>query len=69
MKKLAASLGLKLFQQSGRKVHMTHAGQELYASVHEVFGQLGQLESRLAPLRHPAIRTSSQESALIEQVA
>ena len=69
MKKLAAALGLKLFEQSGRKVHMTEAGHELYASVHELFGQLGRLEGRLAPLRQPVIRAAQQEGAILEQVA
>ena len=69
MKKLANALGLQLFEQSGRKVHLTHAGRELYASVHELFGQLGQLESRLAPLRQPAGRTAQQEGAMLEQAA
>lgn len=66
MKKLATALGLKLFEQAGRKVHMTHAGHELYASVQELFGQLGRLESRLALLRQPAIRVVQQEAAALE---
>jgi len=69
MKKLAASLNLKLFEQCGRKVHMTEAGRELYASVHELFGQLGRLENRLEPLRQLPGRHLATEDAPLRQAA
>ena len=51
MKKLSANLGLQLFEQCGRRVQLTDAGRELHAAIHEVFGNLVGLESRLRPLR------------------
>ena len=56
IKKLAATVGLPLFEQCGRKVHLTAAGLELQASVQELFGQLGRLEGRLIPLRPQTVR-------------
>jgi DNA-binding transcriptional LysR family regulator len=60
MKKLAASLGLTLFEQRGRRVHLTQAGRELQSAVQEVFCNLSDLEGRLRPLRQ------TKPSALIQ---
>lgn len=69
MKKLAASLGLKLFEQCGRKVQLTDAGRELQASVEELFGQLARLEGRLSPLRPLPGRHAAASEPQVEQVA
>lgn len=69
MKKLATSLGLKLFEQCGRKVQLTEAGRELQASVQELFGQLGRLEGRLSLLRPLPSRHANPAEAQLEQLA
>ena len=69
MKKLSASLGLKLFEQSGRKVQLTGGGRELQAAVHELFGQLGRLEGRLSLLRPLPGRLAPLGETQLEQPA
>ena len=51
MKKLSANLGIKLFEQCGRRVKLTEGGRELQAAIREVFANLGSLEGRLRRLR------------------
>lgn len=50
LKKLAGNLDVPLLEQIGRKLHLTDAGRELYASALEIFDTVGRLESRLASL-------------------
>lgn len=51
VKKLAATVGLALFEQSGRKVRLTEAGRELYALCQDIFDRILEVEGRLASLR------------------
>ena len=51
IKKLAETVGLPLFEQVGRRVYLTDAGQRLYAGCHEVFRALATIEETLNALR------------------
>ena len=51
IKKLTETVGLPLFEQVGRRVYLTDAGQRLYAGCHEVFGALAAIEDTLNGLR------------------
>ena len=51
IKKLTETVGLPLFEQVGRRVYLTDAGQRLYAGCHEVFRALSTLEETLNGLR------------------
>ena len=51
IRKLSETLGLPLFEQIGRKVHLTAAGQVLHEGVNQLFGTLGRLEEDLSRLR------------------
>jgi DNA-binding transcriptional LysR family regulator len=51
LKKLSDTLGMPLFEQIGKKVHLTAAGTALLAGCGEVFGALDRIESTLAGLR------------------
>src|SRR3970040_1336670 len=44
IKNLTDTVGLPLFEQVGRRVYLTDAGQRLYAGCHEVFRALSTLE-------------------------
>jgi DNA-binding transcriptional LysR family regulator len=50
-KKLADSLGLSLFEQVGRNVRPTEAGEELYESVKRIFETLSNLEMKMSDLK------------------
>ena len=50
VKKLADAVGMPLFEQIGRQVHLTEAGKELYETCVEVFGSLDRLEMRVADM-------------------
>lgn len=50
VKKLADAVGMPLFEQIGRQVYLTEAGQELYATCIEIFGSLDRLEMRVADM-------------------
>lgn len=50
-KKLSDSLGLALFEQIGRNVRPTEAGEELYESVKRIFGTLSNLEMKMSDLK------------------
>ncbi|KPV39248.1 LysR family transcriptional regulator [Thiohalorhabdus denitrificans] len=50
VKKLADAVGMALFEQVGRQVHLTEAGRELYETCIEVFGSLERLEMRVADM-------------------
>lgn len=47
IKKLTETVGLQLFEQVGRRVYLTDAGQRLYAGCHDIFRALSTLEATL----------------------
>jgi len=51
MKKLSETLGVPLFEQSGKRPILTDAGRELAAACHDIFSRLEQVEERLIGLR------------------
>lgn len=51
MKKLSDTLGLPLFEQIGKKVHLTPAGEALQQGCRELFSAFGRIEESLAGLR------------------
>lgn len=62
MKKLSETLGVPLFEQSGKKPIMTDAGRELAAACRDIFDRLEQVEERLLGLRdldHGRLRIAS----------
>lgn len=50
VKKLADAVGMPLFEQIGRQVYLTEAGQELYEACLEIFGSLDRLEMRVSEM-------------------
>lgn len=62
MKKLSETLGVPLFEQSGKRPILTDAGRELAAASRDIFDRLGQVEERLTSLRdldHGRLRIST----------
>jgi DNA-binding transcriptional LysR family regulator len=51
LRKLADALGVPLFEQIGKRVHLTEAGERLYAGCQELFDTLARIENGLASLR------------------
>lgn len=51
IKKLTETVGLPLFEQVGRRVYLTDAGQRLYTGCHDVFRALSGIEETLNSLR------------------
>lgn len=51
IKKLSETLGVPLFEQVGKRIFLTEAGQRVYDSCHEIFRVLESLDERLAGLR------------------
>lgn len=51
VKQLTKSLGLPLFEQVGKRLYLTDAGRELYATCQEIFEKLDQLEMQVADLK------------------
>jgi len=51
VKKLSETLGMPLFEQIGKKVHLTASGAALLDGCHEVFGALDRIETALSGLR------------------
>jgi DNA-binding transcriptional LysR family regulator len=51
IKKLSDTLGLPLFEQIGKKVHLTAAGAALQAGCRDLFAALGRIEDSLGDLR------------------
>lgn len=51
LKELAETLGESLFEQSGRQIRLTQAGELLYQTVRELAGCWQRLESELAAIR------------------
>ncbi|MCB1874771.1 MAG: LysR family transcriptional regulator [Chromatiales bacterium] len=50
-KRLSDSIGMPLFEQTGRKLRTTEAGAELYQSCCRIFVNLANLESKFAQLK------------------
>ncbi|MDX2271877.1 MAG: LysR family transcriptional regulator [Cyanobacteriota bacterium] len=51
VKQLAKAVGMPLFEQLGKKLYLTEAGQELYSTCQAIFDQLDQLEMKVADLK------------------
>ena len=51
LRKLADVVGLPLFEQIGKRVHLTEAGRQLHAACAQLFGALEGLESSISDLR------------------
>src|SRR5829696_8803772 len=51
LKKLADTLEVALFEQRGRRLYLTGAGEEVQALCRDTFELLSHTEARLAPLR------------------
>jgi DNA-binding transcriptional LysR family regulator len=51
VKKLADSIGLPLFEQSGRNVKPTQVAQELYKACRDIFETLANLEMKIADIK------------------
>lgn len=51
IKKLSETVGLPLFEQVGRRIYLTDAGQRVYSGCSEVFRAFSSLEQTLAELR------------------
>ena len=57
IKKLAETLDVVLFEQRGRRLHLTGAGQALHASCQDLIGCLARADAALAPWRLPKQET------------
>ncbi len=51
IKKLSETVGFPLFEQVGKHIYLTDAGQRVYAGCHDVFRALSSLEERLTEMR------------------
>lgn len=51
LRELAGNVGLPLFEQQGKRLRLTEAGQELAATVREIFAAWSRFEDRIAELR------------------
>lgn len=51
IKRLEEGLGVSLFEQIGKKIYLTAAGKELYATCKDVFERLSAFEGKLDELR------------------
>jgi len=51
IKKLTETVGLPLFEQVGKRVYLTDAGERLYAGCNDVFRALSSLEDSLGAMR------------------
>jgi DNA-binding transcriptional LysR family regulator len=51
IKKLSETVGFPLFEQVGRRIYLTDAGQRVYAGSSDVFRALASLEERLTEMR------------------
>jgi LysR family transcriptional regulator, low CO2-responsive transcriptional regulator len=51
VKQLTKAVGLPLFEQVGKRLYLTDAGRELYATCQEIFQRLDQLEMTIADLK------------------
>ncbi|MFA9460890.1 LysR family transcriptional regulator [Thiohalorhabdus methylotrophus] len=50
VKKLSDAVGMPLFEQIGRQLHLTEIGRDLYETCQEIFGSLERLEMRVADM-------------------
>jgi DNA-binding transcriptional LysR family regulator len=70
IKKLTEALGLPLFEQVGKRMHLTHAGRSLQAACGQVLETFARLEDDLARLRTvEAGRLSIAASTSAERLA
>jgi len=53
MKKLTETIGLPLFEQIGKRMHLTPAGRALCEGTRELLGTLSRVDQSLASLRGP----------------
>ncbi len=53
IRKLEEALGVKLFDQIGRKTHLTHAGEELYSYSQKIFMVIDETLETMEALRSP----------------
>jgi DNA-binding transcriptional LysR family regulator len=51
MKQLTKAVGLPLFEQIGKQLYLTQAGEILYESCQRIFSELGELESAIADMK------------------
>ncbi len=51
IKQLTKTVGLPLFEQVGKRLYLTDAGRELYATCQEIFDQLSEFEMKVAELK------------------
>lgn len=51
VKQLTKAVGLPLFEQIGKRLYLTDAGQELFATCRDIFDRLAQLEMTVADLK------------------
>jgi DNA-binding transcriptional LysR family regulator len=51
VKQLTKSIGLPLFEQVGKRLFLTHAGEELYQASREIFERLDCLDMKIADLQ------------------
>jgi DNA-binding transcriptional LysR family regulator len=56
LKKLASALEVRLFEQRGRRLHLTAAGHSLRDACEELIGVLARAEEKLAAWRRPGAR-------------
>src|ERR1700730_13283530 len=53
IRQLEDTLGVKLFDQIGRKTHLTHAGEELYLYSQKIFSVIDEALETMESLRSP----------------
>ncbi|MGE5505953.1 MAG: LysR family transcriptional regulator [Actinomycetota bacterium] len=51
VRKIGSSLGLPLFEQIGKRIHLTEAGQALHGFCREVFAAIDRLDAQVAALK------------------
>lgn len=51
IKQLTKTVGLPLFEQVGKRLYLTDAGRELYATCLEIFNKLSEFEMKVAELK------------------
>ncbi len=51
VKQLTKVIGMPLFEQIGKRLYLTSAGQELFAACRDIFGRISQLEMAIADLK------------------
>ncbi len=62
LKKLSVALEVRLFEQRGRKLQLTAAGQALWEGCTGILAAVEQAEARLDALRQPANNAASHGS-------